>query len=89
MCGIAGIVAFDAQRKPDRSRLERMCEVIAHRGPDDSGIEMLGRVALAHRRLSIIDLGHGHQPMANAQRTVWITYNGEIYNYKELRSELC
>ncbi|MGA7964893.1 MAG: asparagine synthase (glutamine-hydrolyzing) [Gammaproteobacteria bacterium] len=88
MCGIVGIVDMDAQRSPEYSRVKRMRDTLVHRGPDDSGIIMLGRVALAHRRLSIIDISGGHQPMANAERTIWIVYNGEIYNYRELRSEL-
>lgn len=88
MCGIAGIVEMDSQRRPDYMRARRMRDVLVHRGPDDSGVVMLGRTALVHRRLSIIDIGGGHQPMANAQRTVWIVFNGEIYNYRELRSEL-
>jgi asparagine synthase (glutamine-hydrolysing) len=88
MCGIAGIVAFDANRKPDPERAIAMRDVLTHRGPDDSGIACIGQTVLAHRRLSIIDIGGGHQPLANAERNVWITYNGEIYNYRELRGEL-
>lgn len=88
MCGIAGILKFDPRASVDRAGLERMRDVLRHRGPDDAGSEILGNVGLAHRRLSIIDLDHGHQPMANADRSVWITYNGEIYNFKALRAEL-
>ena len=65
-----------------------MRDVLQHRGPDDAGMEVLGNVGLGHRRLSIIDLQTGHQPMANRERSVWITYNGELYNFLELRAEL-
>src|SRR3990172_4825967 len=86
MCGIAGFSgAFDA------ALLDRMAASIAHRGPDDAGSFVLAerRVGLAHRRLSIIDLSSaGHQPMWDASRSVAITYNGEIYNYRELRKQL-
>ncbi len=86
MCGIAGVVgAGDAQL------LERMVQRLAHRGPDDWGVQWFPehRVGLGHRRLAILDLSPaGHQPMANARGTRWITYNGEIYNFRELRAEL-
>ena len=89
MCGIAGKLFFDSSRKVAPGLLARMNRVLAHRGPDDSGIFHDGPVGLAHRRLSIIDLSQaGHQPMSNAAGTLWITYNGEIYNFQELRSEL-
>lgn len=88
MCGIAGILKFNPHATVDGARLERMREVLWHRGPDDAGSIILGNAGLAHRRLSIIDLDHGHQPMANADRSIWITYNGEIYNFKTLRAEL-
>jgi len=89
MCGIGGKLFFDPSRKVDRSSLERMNSVLDHRGPDDAGIYLAGPVGLAHRRLSIIDLSPaGHQPMANGDGTVWITYNGEIYNFLELRGQL-
>src|SRR3954463_9024913 len=86
MCGIAGIIDGG-----NRETLERMAGVQAHRGPDDQGVQWFaGRSAgLAHRRLSILDLSPaGHQPMANATGRRWITFNGEIYNYRELRAEL-
>jgi asparagine synthase (glutamine-hydrolysing) len=88
MCGIAGLVVPPGDA-PDLDVLGRMTDVLAHRGPDDRGIECLGNVGLGHRRLSIIDLSPaGHQPMATADGAQWITYNGEIYNYIELRQEL-
>ena len=90
MCGIAGILSLTGAPVPDlRRRLEVMNDLIAHRGPDDAGIwtHERGHVGFAHRRLSIIDLAHGHQPMIDEAGNV-ITYNGEIYNYPELRAEL-
>ena len=86
MCGIAGIVSFT-----DASAIERMTDVQAHRGPDDQGTHIFSneRIALGHRRLSIIDLSAaGHQPMSNDDGTIWITFNGEIYNFIELRQTL-
>ncbi|NIN50471.1 MAG: asparagine synthetase B, partial [Gemmatimonadales bacterium] len=65
-----------------------MNRTLAHRGPDDEGVEALGQVGLAARRLSIIDLARGHQPIHNEDGTIWIAFNGEIYNYRELRREL-
>lgn len=89
MCGIGGKLYFDPRRPVEREVLERMNAVQAHRGPDDSGIYCQGPVGLAHRRLSIIDLGPaGHQPMANEDGTVWIVFNGEIYNFRALRPDL-
>ena len=93
MCGIAGIVESNrtsAPFGPDESRalVHRMCEVIRHRGPDDEGVFVDEGVALGMRRLSIIDLSTGHQPIHNEDRTVWIVFNGEIYNFRELRAEL-
>ena len=87
MCGIAGIVnAKETGIEP--VLLERMCTHIAHRGPDGQGIHVNGQVGLGQRRLSIIDLDGGRQPMANEDETVWVTFNGEIYNFQELRSRL-
>src|SRR5919107_2324555 len=86
MCGIAGIKNFEATAEPEL--LRRMMARIAHRGPDDVGIHVEGGVGLGHRRLSIIDLAGGHQPMHNEDRSLWITFNGEIYNYLELKHEL-
>ena len=89
MCGIGGKLYFDPARAVEYRVLERMNAVQAHRGPDDSGIYCEGAVGLAHRRLSIIDLSPaGHQPMANEDGTVWIVFNGEIYNFQTLRSRL-
>ena len=85
MCGIAGELRHDGA-PVDREALGRAARSIAHRGPDDEGIHLDGPVGLAHRRLSIIDLSEsGHQPMSNEDGTVWLTYNGEIYNFRELR----
>lgn len=87
MCGIVGVLRQD--RAPvDRSRLKDMTDTIAHRGPDGEGFHVDGPVGLGHRRLSIIDLAGGAQPMASEDGSVWISYNGEVYNYRELRREL-
>jgi asparagine synthase (glutamine-hydrolysing) len=91
MCGITGILGFDDALAVDAAVVTRMTDALRHRGPDDAGIHVRPdhRVALGHRRLSIIDLTQaGHQPMANEDGTVWITYNGEVYNHLELRAEL-
>ena len=86
MCGIAGI--FDIHSTPERSLIEKMARVMTHRGPDGEGYFMDATVALGHRRLSIIDLEGGKQPLCNEDKTVWITFNGEIYNFQRLRNEL-
>jgi len=88
MCGICGKLYFDSQRPVDRNDLSRMMEVIHHRGPDDAGIYLSGAIGLGHKRLSIIDLSTGKQPISNENGTVWIVFNGEIYNYQELRVKL-
>jgi asparagine synthase (glutamine-hydrolysing) len=89
MCGIAGIFEFDRHARVEPSLLRRMTDLIAHRGPDDSGHWISGSVGLGHRRLSIIDLSSaGHQPMASDDGDLWITYNGECYNYLELAAGL-
>jgi asparagine synthase (glutamine-hydrolysing) len=88
MCGIAGIVGSDQLHEDDRARVLRMRDVIAHRGPDDAGLLTDERAALGHRRLSIVDLAAGHQPLANEDETVWIVFNGEIYNHADVRPEL-
>ena len=87
MCGIAGIVG---QRGAviEAADVQRMCQTIVHRGPDDEGIYAQGPVGLGMRRLSIIDLAGGKQPIHNEDRTVWVVFNGEIYNFTELRREL-
>ena len=86
MCGIAGIIDQDAP--PTRDLLERMAAPLAKRGPDDAGYFLAGPVGLAHRRLSIIDLATGHQPMVNEDGTLVIVFNGEIYDYRRWRDEL-
>jgi asparagine synthase (glutamine-hydrolysing) len=88
MCGIAGILRFDRQDGVDEARLKRMRDVLRHRGPDGEGLWIEGPVGLAHRRLAIVDVAGGVQPMANEDDTVWITYNGEIYNHGALRPGL-
>ena len=88
MCGIAGQFNFQRREPVERETIVRMARSIAHRGPDDEGFFIAGPVGLGFRRLSIIDLAGGHQPMSNTEETVWIIFNGEIYNYKELRAEL-
>jgi asparagine synthase (glutamine-hydrolysing) len=87
MCGIAGLLAGSGQRA-DRDLLDRMVASVGHRGPDDRGVFVDGPVGLAHARLSIVDLEGGHQPLCNEDGTIWITFNGEIFNYIELRHEL-
>ena len=88
MCGIAGLLNFDSNRKADPRLLQRMCDAIAHRGPDDEGFYVNGQVGLGMRRLSIIDVGGGHQPIFNEDRSLCIVFNGEIYNHREIREEL-
>ena len=79
MCGIAGVLRRDG-RPVDESVLGRMTDVLAHRGPDGRGIHIDGEVGFGHRRLSIIDLATGGQPMLSDDGATWITYNGEVYN---------
>ncbi|MCL4309963.1 MAG: asparagine synthase (glutamine-hydrolyzing) [Actinomycetota bacterium] len=88
MCGITGTVSTRALSDAAVKRVERMADILRHRGPDDHGLRRGGNYALAHRRLSIIDLEGGHQPMCNETGTVWIVFNGEIYNFPELHDEL-
>src|SRR5438128_1964346 len=88
MCGIAGQYNFIRREPVEPDTIRRMTESIRHRGPDDEGYFFEGAIGLGFRRLSIIDLAGGHQPMSDAEETVWIIFNGEIYNYKELRAEL-
>ena len=89
MCGIAGFVGEGNLSPQDRAEvLDRMCRIIKHRGPDDQGTFIRGGAALGMRRLSIIDLSGGHQPISNEDGTVTVVFNGEIYNYRELQSEL-
>ena len=95
MCGIAGFADtdFTSFADPERVRdaeylVQRMCAVIRHRGPDDEGVRAEPGAALGMRRLSIIDLATGHQPIRNEDATIWVVFNGEIYNFRELRADL-
>src|SRR6266704_689399 len=88
MCGIAGIAYRDRERPVAESLVRRMCNALRHRGPDDEGVYVNGAVGLGMRRLSIIDLSGGRQPIFNEDATKAIVFNGEIYNYRELRREL-
>src|SRR5437762_6547910 len=87
MCGIAGIVAAESAAIDPRWPAA-MIATLDHRGPDDRGIHLEPGIALAHSRLSIIDVAGGRQPMSTEDRTFWITFNGEIFNYVELREAL-
>ena len=88
MCGICGQFNFARNEPVESETVRQMTSSIAHRGPDDEGYFLSGRLGLGFRRLSIIDLAGGHQPMSDAEETVWVIFNGEIYNYRELRAEL-
>ena len=88
MCGIAGIVAADRLQVGEIAGLPRMRDILSHRGPDAAGEWHDGHAALGHRRLSIVDLNTGAQPLSNEDGTIWVVYNGEIYNHAELRPEL-
>src|SRR3989338_1398509 len=92
MCGICGIVDYNTDSLIDEGLIKKMCAKMQHRGPDDEGVFLAKGspcVALGHRRLSIIDISSGgHQPMPNEDQTIWITFNGEIYNYPEIRAGL-
>src|SRR3989339_948874 len=89
MCGICGIYHFEANNKVKIETIKHMAETLEHRGPDDEGFYFDGNIGLGHKRLSIIDLSQSaHQPMTNEIGTIWLTYNGEIYNYLELKKEL-
>jgi len=88
VCGIAGIVSLSLREPVEEARVKRMRDVLRHRGPDGEGLWMEGPVGLGHRRLAIVDVAGGQQPMANEDETVWITYNGEIYNHAALRPGL-
>ncbi len=87
MCGIAGIVSTEVD-EIDPELIHRMCETIVHRGPDEEGLFVKNGVAFGMRRLSVIDIDGGHQPVFNEDQTVWVVFNGEIYNFRELRKEL-
>jgi asparagine synthase (glutamine-hydrolysing) len=88
MCGICGILYKDPDRHPDLSLVKAMCDTIVHRGPDAEGQKVLGQVGMGMRRLAIIDLKTGDQPLGNEDGTCWIVFNGEIYNFLELRKSL-
>ncbi len=88
MCGICGQFNFGSGEPVERDVIQRMTDSITHRGPDDEGYFVAGPLGFGFRRLSIIDLAGGHQPMSDADETVWVIFNGEIYNFKELRAEL-
>ena len=88
MCGIVGKLYYDQERPVESSKLDAMCQSLVHRGPDADGSYLKGNVGLAMRRLSIIDLQTGTQPIHNEDRTIWIVCNGEIYNFPDLRREL-
>src|SRR5438045_3377934 len=89
MCGISGIaLSSKSRRNVDKRTAERMRDVISHRGPDDCGLFIEDRVALGHRRLSIVDVSAGHQPMANENGNLQIVFNGEIYNHADFREVL-
>src|SRR5215469_2688201 len=88
MCGIAGIVGASADSPVDYDVLRRMCQTLVHRGPDEEGLLIKSGAALGMRRLRIIDLAGGQQPIFNEDRSVWVVFNGEIYNFLELREDL-
>src|ERR1700685_539552 len=88
MCGICGKLEFDPQARVSPALVKAMADTISHRGPDDEGYYVSGPIGFGFCPLSIIDLNTGHQPISNEDGTVWIVFNGEIYNYQELREHL-
>src|SRR5688500_10791350 len=88
MCGITGKLFFDSARDVSRDLLVRMTDRVTHRGPDAAGYYVNGSVGLGHRRLSIIDLSTGDQPLGNEDGSVQVVFNGEIYNFAEVRDAL-
>ena len=88
MCGICGVFNHQEGARVEREEVKAMADTLVHRGPDDEGIFLSGPIGLGHRRLSIIDLEGGHQPIANEDETVWVVLNGEIYNFQALREQL-
>lgn len=88
MCGICGKIFFDKSHSVDEKTIKIMTSTMSHRGPDDDGFFISRQVGLGHRRLSIIDLNTGKQPISNEDNSIWIVFNGEIYNYQELRKNL-
>ncbi len=88
MCGIAGVVSFQSNPTITHEKLKAMVNTIYHRGPDEAGMAIHGNAALGMRRLSIIDLSGGSQPIYNEDKSIWTVFNGEIYNFPELKKEL-
>jgi asparagine synthase (glutamine-hydrolysing) len=88
MCGIAGVLEFGRDARADSAALRNMCQIMAHRGPDDDGFYTDGPAGIGMRRLSIVDLATGHQPISNEDGSLWIVFNGEIYNHLSLREQL-
>src|SRR6187200_1924445 len=88
MCGIAGVVWSDNERRTTPGLIQRMTDAIAHRGLDGDGHEERPGMSFGHRRLAIIDLAGGRQPMCNEDGSVWVTFNGEIYNFQQLHADL-
>src|ERR1700722_7546775 len=88
MCGICGKFMFHREATVSPALIHDMADAISHRGPDDDGFYVSGQIGLGFRRLSIIDLSGGHQPLSNEDETIWIVFNGEIYNYRTLRRDL-
>src|SRR6266576_2679469 len=88
MCGIAGKLLFDDEARVNRQEIEMMLRPMSHRGPDGEGVYLDRNVGLGHLRLAIIDLDTGGEPMPNEDKTIWIVFNGEIYNFRELRRQL-
>src|SRR6202035_5420288 len=88
MCGIAGIVKLDPRETVEEARLERMRDVLRHRGPDGEGLWIEGPIGLGDRRLAMIDVAGGARPMANEDESVWLIHNGEIYKRAVLRAEV-
>ncbi len=89
MCGIAGIAGVARDCRVEAAEVRRMCDAIVHRGPDDEGVMVQGHVGLGMRRLSIIDLASGHQPIHNEDRNIWIVFNGEIYKFGTKDVSVC
>src|SRR5713101_2033177 len=88
MCGICGQFNFKSHQSVDLNTIKAMTQVIRHRGPDEDGFYVSGKIGFGFRRLSIIDLALGHQPMSDSEECIWVIFNGEIYNFPELKREL-
>ena len=88
MCGISGIYNIKSRQPVSNKLLKAMTDTLVHRGPDDEGFYVSGPLGLGHRRLCIIDLEGGHQPLANEDETIWVIFNGEIYNFGDLHDDL-